>query len=109
MWTNNQNLMEKKNDEGKPQMGLISSVFMVGIAEILTRGVKKYGAQNWRKGMVWSRPYDALQRHLVAWNDGETFDEESGLSHLLHASCELMFLVEYEAKKLGKDDRWKGE
>jgi len=102
-------LKGKKNDEGKPQMGLVSTIFIKAIAIILTSGVQKYGAHNWREGMVWSRPYDALQRHLVDWWDGKDYDKESGRSHLWHAACELMFLVEYEAKGLGKDDRWKGE
>jgi hypothetical protein len=98
----------KKFDEGKPQLGLISTAFMWGIAVILTSGVKKYGAHNWRAGMDWNRPYDALQRHLTAWWDGENTDAETGKSHLWHAACELMFLVEYEAKGLGRDNRYKG-
>lgn len=97
----------KKFDEGKPRLGLVSTVFVWAIAEIMTFGAKKYGANNWRKGMDWSRPYDALQRHLTKWWDGEDIDPESGKSHLWHASCELMFLVEYELKGLGRDDRWR--
>ena len=97
----------KKNDQGKPRLGLLSTVFMWGIAKIMTSGAVKYGAHNWRKGMVWSRPYDALQRHLTAWWDGESNDKETGQSHLLHAAAELMFLVEYEIKGTGQDDRFK--
>ena len=96
----------KKFDEGKPQLGLISTEFLWGLAKILTMGREKYGANNWRAGMEWHRPYDALQRHLTKWWDGEALDPESGKSHLLHAAAELMFLVEYEAKNIGKDDRY---
>lgn len=97
----------KKNDSGKPRLGLISRVFLWGIAEILTHGAKIYGDHNWREGMLWSRPYDALQRHLTAWWDGEDIDKDSGKSHLWHAAAELQFLVEYESKGMGKDDRYK--
>lgn len=96
-----------KHDEGKPMLGLISTAFLWGIATIMTAGAKKYGEHNWRKGMAWSRPFNALMRHLTAWWGGENKDGETGKSHLWHAACELMFLVEYEEKKIGNDDRYK--
>lgn len=96
-----------KHDTGKPQLGLISKVFLWGVAQVLTDGVKEYGAHNWREGMDWNRPYDALQRHLTAWWDGEDLDPKSGRSHLFHAGCELMFLVEYKEKSIGNDNRFK--
>ena len=98
----------KKFDEGKPMLGLVDTTFIWAIATIMTFGAKKYGANNWRLGMDWHRPYDALQRHLTKWWDGEDVDLESGKSHLWHAACELMFLVWYEARGIGKDDRFKG-
>lgn len=98
-----------KFDSGKPQMGLISSKFLKGLAQVLTFGAKKYAAHNWRKGFTWSRPYDALQRHLNDFNDGHDLDEETGLPLLYHAACELMFLAElYEVRK-DLDDRYKNE
>lgn len=98
-----------KHDGGKPMMGLISSKFLIGLAKVLTFGAGKYAAHNWRKGFVLSRPYDALQRHLTAWNDGEDLDPESGLNHLDHAACELMFLRELAETHPELDDRYKGE
>src|SRR5258706_14892372 len=97
----------RKFDEGKPQLGLLSTDFIWAIAEIMTLGSKKYGARNWRGGMEWHKPYDALQRHLTKWWDGESLDKESGKSHLHHAAAEIMFLVEYESKQMGLDDRYK--
>jgi hypothetical protein len=96
-----------KHDDGKPPLGLVDRTMLWGMAKVLAIGAKKYGRDNWRKGMNWSRPYDALQRHLTAWWDGENADTESGLSHLFHAACEAMFLVTYEAKGIGVDDRYK--
>lgn len=98
-----------KFDAGKPMMGLISSKFLVGLAKVLTFGAKKYAAHNWRKGMAFSKAYNALQRHLVAFNDGEDLDVETGLCHLDHAACELMFLRELWELQPKHDDRYKSQ
>ena len=95
-----------KNDAEKTRLDLIAPEFLEALGQILTLGAKKYAAYNWAKGMAWSRPYAALLRHLFAWWGGETLDKESGKSHLWHATCELMFLVAYEARHSGEDDRW---
>lgn len=97
-----------KNDLGKPQIGLLSSRWLRGTADVLGFGLIKYGAHNWRKGIKSSRLYDALQRHMLAWNDGEDIDPESGLPHLYHASCCLMFLAETMETQRHLDDRYKG-
>lgn len=99
----------KKFDAGKPQLGLVTKSLLWGISAIMTLGISKYGRDNWREGLEWHRPYDALLRHLTAWWDGEDVDSESGLSHLWHAAAELMFLIEYQEKGLGKDTRYKGK
>lgn len=62
------------------------------------------GRSNWRKGMRWSRLADAALRHLLKWASGSRVDEETGLSHLAHAMCCLMFLLNYEQTGLGEDD-----
>lgn len=96
-----------KHDQAKIKMGLISSRFLRGLADVLTQGAEKYAAHNWRKGMATSRYYDALQRHLTAWNDGEDNDPEWGKSHLYHAACCLMFLAETVEVRPDLDDRYK--
>lgn len=95
-----------KNDTSKPRMDLLSSEFLFKTAEVLTFGAKKYDAHNWRKGIAWSRIYAGIQRHLVAWNEGETKDPETGISHLAHASCGIMFLLEYAKTHTELDDRY---
>lgn len=97
----------KKNDNEKPQLGLVPKSLIWSVGTILTFGAKIYGAWNWKQGLLWSRPYNALLRHLTAWWDGESVDKESGKSHLWHAATELSFLIEYEEKNLGQDDRYK--
>lgn len=78
------------------------------IAKVLAFGAEKYGRHNWRKGMAWSRLLGAILRHLFAWMQGEDKDPESGLSHLAHAGCDILFLLTYELNALGTDDRYKG-
>jgi hypothetical protein len=95
-----------KLDTGKLQMGLISKIFLWGLARVLTFGASKYAAHNWRKGIEYSRLFDALQRHLWAWWGGEELDPESGECHLDHAACCLMFLRELRDTRLDLDNRY---
>ncbi len=97
----------KKADAGKPPVGLISSIALIEIAKVLEFGSRKYDSHNWRKGIHWQRVIDASLRHILAFNNGEDKDPESGLSHLAHAACCLVFLLEYEQRKQEFDDRFK--
>lgn len=98
-----------KHDQEKPDMSLLSSIAMVKVAEVMTFGKKKYSANNWRGGFVWTRPAAAALRHIFSWLGGEDKDPETGLSHLAHACCCLMFLLEFETTKPELDDRFKVE
>lgn len=97
----------KKFDAGKPQMELIAPEFLEDTAKVLTFGAQKYAERNWEKGMSWGRCFGALMRHCWAWWRGEENDPETGLPHLAHASCCLMFLHAYSRRGIGKDDRSK--
>lgn len=94
-----------KFDAGKPRVELIAPEFIIGTADILTFGAEKYGVRNWEKGLAWSRCFAALMRHMWAWWAGEKNDAETGKPHLLHAACCLMFLIAFEARGDGTDDR----
>lgn len=94
-----------KDDRDKIRMELIPPELMTSVGDILTSGAKKYDDRNWEKGMKWSRVYGALLRHLNAWWGGETKDPETGRSHLWHAACCITFLLTYEIRKIGEDDR----
>lgn len=85
-----------KYDEGKVPMDLLSPYFLLGVSEVLQFGAEKYEPYNWAKGIKYSRVFSALQRHLWAFWAGEDLDEETGLLHLWHAGCCLMFLTHYE-------------
>jgi hypothetical protein len=96
-----------KFDQDKLPLNLLSTEAMNQTAAVLKFGAQKYAEHNWRKGFAWSRPLAAAMRHLTAFNDGEDRDPESGLSHLAHAACCIMFLLEFEKTHPELDDRYK--
>ena len=79
------NEAQKHDSEKKARPELLAPMFLLGIARVLASGAIKYAAGNWAKGMAWSRVFGALLRHLFAWWAGETYDRETGESHLYHA------------------------
>lgn len=96
-----------KYDGGKPRIDLVTPEFVEGVAKVLTFGAEKYAAWNWAEGIDFSRLYASAQRHLGAWKKGQDFDEESGLSHLYHAACCLMFIsTQQEWGMRERDDRF---
>lgn len=96
-----------KFDQDKLPLHLLSTEAMNQTAAVLKFGAQKYAEHNWRKGFAWSRPLSAAMRHITAFNNGEDKDPESGLSHLAHAACCIMFLLEFEKTHSELDDRWK--
>ncbi len=94
-----------KFDDNKVRMELIPPELSEAVGTILTFGAKKYADRNWEKGMEWSRVYGALQRHLNSWWGGEERDPETGKSHLWHAGCCIAFLITYEQRGIGTNDK----
>lgn len=84
-----------KDDENKLRFDLIPTFPMRKIAEVFTYGIKKYDERNWEKGMKWSRPIAALERHLNAFKSGEDHDPESKLLHMAHIATNAIFLLEF--------------
>ena len=96
-----------KHDGGKTQWHLLPHEAVEGAVRVLMHGAKKYSAFNWAKGMPYTRVLDATQRHLNAIYQGEDKDPDSGLDHVDHAICELVFLKYYMIHGVGEDDRFK--
>jgi len=71
------------------------------VIRVLNYGAKKYPeADNWKRVHdIQNRYYSACLRHLTAWKKGEIKDQESGLHHLAHAICCLIFILWKEAHK----------
>jgi len=95
----------QKFDADKARYDLIPPEIEEAIAKVLTFGAAKYGERNWELGMRWGRPYAALRRHMSAWWGGEDNDPETGMPHTWHAACCIAFIVAFEARGVGTDDR----
>lgn len=96
-----------KYDQEKVQLDLLSSRWIFGMGRVLTFGAKKYAAHNWRSGLKRSRLLGAALRHIFSYLGGEDNDPETGLLHLHHASCCIMFASELHETRPELDDRWK--
>lgn len=95
----------------KSGVQMLDPRFLIGIGDVLTHGASKYAANNWLRGMSWTVVFGAVLRHLFAWFMGERLDRKekggSGLPHLYHAACGIMFLAHYDdsAEHQQFDDR----
>jgi hypothetical protein len=78
---------------------------LASTAAVLTFGAKKYKPGNWAKGMPWSVCFTCTMSHLLKAFQGEEKDEESGLPHLAHAMCNMLFLLAYRDHYPEGDDR----
>lgn len=101
--TINENGWEKethKNGVVKTMFQLFDPYFYEGVCKILTLGAQKYKPNNWINGDrdEYAR---AVESHWNAYKKGNKLDNESGLSHLFHMTCNAMFLYHFDrvAKK----------
>ena len=79
-------------NEGKPQWSMVDFKSLEPMVRVLEYGAKKYSRDNWKLGLPTLEICDSLMRHLIAFMNGEDKDPESGLDHLGHISCNVMFL-----------------
>jgi Domain of unknown function (DUF5664) len=85
-----------KFDAGKVRAGLVLNNIphaLLAVSEVGSFGALKYAPNNW-KGVDIERFEDALQRHLLAHYMGEVYDAESGLTHLAHATWNMLTILE---------------
>ena len=83
----------QKFDSSKPRMSLLPKGALNAVIRVLEFGANKYQENNWKHVPdAKTRYYDAMQRHIDAWWNGEKKDPETGEHHLAHAICCGMFL-----------------
>jgi len=83
-----------KKDKGKLRWDLLPLKPIEQVVRVLTKGAKKYSDNNWKTVPNFNeRYYAAAMRHLTRWRMGYKKDKESGLSHLAHVICCLIFLL----------------
>ena len=84
----------RKTDTNKPRWSLLPAGVISQVIKVLEFGALKYQVDNWKHVPdARTRYYDAVMRHLEAWWLGEKNDMESGLPHLVHAACCVLFLM----------------
>lgn len=115
-------------NEGKPQWSLMHWKSLEPMIQVLMYGAHKYsvfeddkgnkikgsevsvkdskqlklissGRDNWKKGFPETELWDSFLRHTAAILDGEELDPESGLPHIGHQFCNLMFISFAKNKK----------
>lgn len=99
-------------NEGKAEVSQLDPRFVLELANLMTKSAKKYGKYNWAKGQEYHTPFDSCQRHLLKWIAGEDLDEESGMSHLMHAAANIMIMWTSQQKNdkaLDTRFNWKEE
>ena len=99
-----------KFDEGKRDWSLLPLDSVEEIVKVLEFGAKKYAAHNWSNngGFKYTRVLNAILRHIFAFMRGEDLDPETGLSHLAHAGCNILFIlhfIKHKDKYSTNDDR----
>ena len=86
-----------KHDDGKPMWQLLPMGQVEEVVKVITMGAKKYAPGNWKAVPdARNRYIGAAYRHLASVQKGEDKDSESGLSHLAHAVCNLLFVMWFE-------------
>lgn len=90
-----------KYDQGKNRLDLVFPSAIEELGKVRTYGLNKYHDPNNWKGIdnAKARYTAAAMRHFEAWRSGEKIDPESGLNHLSHCMCNLMFLIELEKEE----------
>jgi len=108
----------QKHDAGKPEWDLVPALPMEEVVKVLTYGHKKYARDNW---MLVDDPirryYAAAMRHLHAYQVARfveedsacALDHESGLHHLAHAACNLLFLLWHDQEEVAQCQRHRSE
>lgn len=91
------NIQCAKADKGKLPISLVPMFIIKCIAVIRKYGEEKYHAPNNWVLVDKQRYVDAMWRHLIAYQEGEIYDKESGLPHLWHAACNMAFILEMES------------
>jgi hypothetical protein len=87
-----------KFDSGKLDWSLLPWDTLEEIIKVLQFGAGKYSPWNWAEGdgFKYNRLFNSSMRHFIAWFwRREDKDPETGLSHIAHLGCNVLFLLHY--------------
>ena len=87
-----------KHDTDKPRMDLLLADMpraLIEVGKVLTFGAEKYSPGNWVYVENAEQRYRAAGlRHDLALSTGDQHDSETGLHHLAHEACCVLFRLE---------------
>ncbi|MBB3980124.1 hypothetical protein GGQ64_005371 [Rhizobium azooxidifex] len=94
----------------KPGTAAIPPVAILELGRAMTNGAVKYGRFNWRDKTITTSVYtDAIDRHLLAFRDGEDLASDSAAHHLAHVmACCAILLDAIHTGNLNDDRRRDG-
>lgn len=72
------------------------------VSAVLSYGAEKYEERGWRE-VDPARYEDALLRHYLEYRGGQLVDKESGIHHLAHLACNVMFMLQLSLEDLASD------
>ena len=86
--------------------GCVSRAVLAEVGLAMMEGSRKYGRHNYRVAPVRAEVYfEACNRHLDAWWEGEDIDSDSGLPHLVKATACLFVIQDAIIQGSWCDDR----
>ncbi len=90
-----------KFDQDKTDWAILPFTAIEEIIKVLKFGEGKYARGNFaiNGGLSHTRLINALIRHTISYARGEDNDPETGLSHIAHAGCCVVFLLHYITHK----------
>lgn len=90
----------------KPSVSALPMLVVQELGLAMAEGERKYGRHNYRFAPVSATVYfDAFQRHIIAWWEGQDTDPDSGLNHVTKAMACLAILRDAEINETLIDDR----
>jgi hypothetical protein len=93
----------------KVPLGLVPPALIIGAAEALADGARKYGAYNWRDISIRYSVYiEAIERHTQALKDGEDDASDSLIHHVKHIAASCAIILDAIGGGNLIDDRKKG-
>lgn len=85
--------MCRDTQDDKPRYDLIDRVFLKRWAELMARGAKKYGENNWKKAATeeeLARFRASAIRHIYQWLDGDTGEDHAAAVAFNLAGAEMV-------------------
>lgn len=92
----------------KARLSDVPPVALYALGAAMSDGANKYGRYNYRDTAVTASVfYDAMQRHLNDWYNGEDYADDSGIHHLAHLMAGAAIVLDAAVHNKLNDDRSK--